>query len=144
MSKFQANSYWIVLCNSLNGSEYLLTRTTWLVFEILTTEMCETLSPWPVTRRGFSQMATCHFKHQILHIFMWAPCQTPFPDASMSGLFNSRFLLGTWEVIALPYHLCSLFWNKAVVSLCSTSSMVFILAAKKMQSQSQPKETGSV
>lgn len=144
MSEFQANSYWIVLCNSLNGSKYLLTRTTWLTFEISTTEVRETLSPWPVTRRGFSQMATCHFKCQILSIFyvLSLSHQTPFPDASMSGLFNRRCIQETWEFINLPCHLCNLLWDKTVGSLCSTSLTVFLAAAKKMELQPQPKETG--
>lgn len=144
MNEFQANSYWITLCNSLNGSKYLLTRTTWLILELLTTEVCETLSLWPATRRDFSQMATCPFSRQILRIFTWTTYQTPFPDASMTALFKSQFLQGIWEVIALPHDLWSLFWSKAAVSLCSTSSTVLILAAKKMELQSQPKETGSI
>jgi len=79
MNKFQANSYWIILCNSLNESKYLLTRTKWLAFEIPATEVYKTLSPWPVTSKGFSQMATCHFRYQILNICYLGPHQTPFP-----------------------------------------------------------------
>lgn len=61
-------------------------------FEILTTELCEAVSLLPVTWRSLSQMATCHFEQQILYIFRCTPCQTPFPDASMSDQSSNQFL----------------------------------------------------
>lgn len=100
-------------CNSLNRLSPDLNHTA--CFWNFSYWICEAISLLPITRRSLSQMTTCHFKQQILCIFMWTPCQTPFPDASVSNLFNNQFLYRTWEVIALPYRPYS-FWNKDVVS----------------------------